>query len=204
MPAPTISRSSTPARPSARWPVCQLVEEEGLSIDVSAGGEYHTALVAGFPTDRMFYHGNNKTPGELGYALDNGIGFVVVDSLDEMGLLEQHGRRTGSSGSASCSASPPVWKPTPTTTSRPASWIRSSDSAWLRDMQSRRSVGRWRRRIWSLVGLHAHIGSQIFELEGFRRAIAILVDLVKETHDLLRLPVPLSQRRRRAWHPLHG
>ena len=75
--------------------MCQLVEEEGLSIDVSAGGEYHTALVAGFPTGRMFYHGNNKTPGELGYALDNGIGFVVVDSLDEMELLESMAAERG-------------------------------------------------------------------------------------------------------------
>ena len=65
--------------------VDQLVMEEGLSIDVSSGGEYHVAKAAGFPAERIFFHGNNKTRAELEYALAGGVGFVVVDSFQELG-----------------------------------------------------------------------------------------------------------------------
>jgi diaminopimelate decarboxylase len=69
--------------------VDQMVLEEGLSIDVSSGGEYHVAEVAGFPAERIFFHGNNKTREELEYALARGVGFVVVDSFQELVLLEE-------------------------------------------------------------------------------------------------------------------
>jgi diaminopimelate decarboxylase len=163
--------------------VCQLVEEEGLSIDVSAGGEYHTALVAGFPTERMFYHGNNKTPGELGYALDNGIGFVVVDSFDEMELLESMARERGQRQRI-------LLRITPGVEAHTHHYIQTGqlDSKFGFGLAEGHAVEAIRRALEAphleLVGLHAHIGSQIFELEGFRRAIAILVDLIKETHDL--------------------
>lgn len=163
--------------------ICQLVEEEGLSIDVSAGGEYHTALVAGFPTDRMFYHGNNKTPGELGYALDNGIGFVVVDSLDEMELLESMAAERGQRQRI-------LLRITPGVEAHTHHYIQTGqlDSKFGFGLAEGHAVEAIRRALEAphleLVGLHAHIGSQIFELEGFRRAIAILVDLIKEAHDL--------------------
>jgi len=67
--------------------IIQLVAEEGLSLDVSSGGEYHTGLAAGFPPARMFYHGNNKTRDEWVYALDGGIGTVVVDGMSELEML---------------------------------------------------------------------------------------------------------------------
>ncbi len=163
--------------------ICQLVEEEGLSIDVSAGGEYHTALVAGFPTDRMFYHGNNKTAGELTYALDNGIGFVVVDSLDEMELLESMAAERGQRQRI-------LLRITPGVEAHTHHYIQTGqlDSKFGFGLAEGHAVEAIRRALEAphleLVGLHAHIGSQIFELEGFRRAIAILVDLIKETRDL--------------------
>jgi diaminopimelate decarboxylase len=163
--------------------ICQLVEEEGLSIDVSAGGEYHTALVAGFPTERMFYHGNNKTPGELGHALDNGIGFVVVDSLDEMELLESMAAERGDRQRI-------LLRITPGVEAHTHHYIQTGqlDSKFGFGLAEGQAVAAIRRALdaphLELVGLHAHIGSQIFELEGFRLAIAILVDLVKEAHDL--------------------
>jgi diaminopimelate decarboxylase len=163
--------------------ICQLVEEEGLSIDVSAGGEYHTALVAGFPTERMFYHGNNKTPGELSHALDNGIGFVVVDSLDEMELLESMAAERGERQRI-------LLRITPGVEAHTHHYIQTGqlDSKFGFGLAEGQAVAAIRRALdaphLELVGLHAHIGSQIFELEGFRLAIAILVDLVKEAHDL--------------------
>src|SRR5680860_795643 len=101
--------------------ICQLVAQEGLSLDVSSGGEYHTALKAGVPTERIFFHGNNKTRTELEYALDNGIGHVVIDSLQELELLEGLAVR-----------------PIPTSTSRQARRTPSSALGWWK-------AGRWKQ-----------------------------------------------------------
>jgi len=162
--------------------ICRLVEEEGLSIDVSSGGEYHTALTAGFPTERMFYHGNNKTPDELGYALDNGIGFIVVDSHDEIELLEALAAERGMRQRV-------LLRITPGVEAHTHHYIQTGqlDSKFGFGLAEGHAVDAIRRTLETphleLVGLHAHIGSQIFELEGFRRAIVVLVDLIKETHD---------------------
>ena len=61
--------------------VYRLFAEEGLSVDVASGGELHTALRAGFDPARIYMHGNNKTEAELRYAVEAGVGHVILDSL---------------------------------------------------------------------------------------------------------------------------
>ena len=68
--------------------ICEILREEGLSIDVASAGELHIALKAGFDPERIYLHGNNKSPEELQLAFDRGIGTVVVDSLDEIELAD--------------------------------------------------------------------------------------------------------------------
>ena len=68
--------------------MAQLVAEEGLDLDVATGGELHVALHAGFPAERIVFHGNNKSTDELRAALDAGVGRIVVDSFDEIDRLE--------------------------------------------------------------------------------------------------------------------
>src|SRR6185312_7116063 len=60
----------------------RLFAEEGLSVDVASGGELHLALAGGYDPGRIYMHGNNKTPRELEYALEAGVGHIVVDSFD--------------------------------------------------------------------------------------------------------------------------
>src|SRR5690606_5353010 len=67
----------------------QLAEEEGLSLDVVSGGELFTALQAGFPSERIHFHGNNKSYEELDMAIKNNVGCIVVDNFYELSLLEQ-------------------------------------------------------------------------------------------------------------------
>src|SRR2546428_421554 len=67
---------------------CQIAHQEGLGIDVASGGELHTALRAGVPAKDLYFHGNNKTPDEVEYALRTGVGRVVVDNDHEFDLLE--------------------------------------------------------------------------------------------------------------------
>ncbi|HZK48466.1 MAG TPA: diaminopimelate decarboxylase [Thermoleophilia bacterium] len=162
--------------------ICQLIEREGLSLDVSSGGEYYTGLVAGFPTQRMFFHGNNKTEAELRYALENGIGFVVVDSFDELALLERLAADRNE-------IQPVLLRITPGVEAHTHEFIQTGqlDSKFGFGLTEGHAEEAIRRTLEAghldLVGLHAHIGSQIFELEGFRRAIAVLVDLIKTMHD---------------------
>src|SRR3954471_13723684 len=67
--------------------MARLVAEEGLDLDVATGGELHVALQAGFPAERIVFHGNNKSSDELRAALAAGVGRIVVDSFDELERL---------------------------------------------------------------------------------------------------------------------
>jgi len=161
--------------------VDQLVLEEGLSIDVSSGGEYHIAKMAGFPAARMFFHGNNKTREELEYALSGGVGFVVVDSFQELALLEEQvAARNGSQ--------PVLLRITPGIEAHTHSYIQTGqvDSKFGFGLADGVALEAIRQALSAphldLVGLHAHIGSQIFQLDAFRRAIEILVSLIGQAH----------------------
>ncbi len=67
--------------------VCRSPRRRGWGWTWSPAGELYTALQAGFPMQRVYFHGNNKTPVELRQALENGVGYIVVDNLDELRLL---------------------------------------------------------------------------------------------------------------------
>ena len=69
--------------------MARLANEESLSLDVVSGGEISAAISAGFPASRMDFHGNNKTPEELIYAVESGVGTIVVDGFHELNLLNQ-------------------------------------------------------------------------------------------------------------------
>ena len=69
----------------------RLFADEGLSADVASGGELHLALNAGMDPARLYMHGNNKSPAELDYAIESGLGHIVVDSFDEIDRLRGRG-----------------------------------------------------------------------------------------------------------------
>ena len=73
--------------------VYRLFAEEGLSADVASGGELHLALAAGMDPERLYMHGNNKSPAELDYAIESGLGHIVVDSFDEVERLRGREQR---------------------------------------------------------------------------------------------------------------
>lgn len=165
--------------------IAQLVLEEGLSIDVSSGGEYHIAKAAGYPPSKIFFHGNNKTREELEYALDGGVGFVVVDSFQELALLEDvlavRGRGEGARQRI-------LLRVTPGIEAHTHSYIQTGqlDSKFGFGLAEGVALEAIRQALASprleLMGLHAHIGSQIFQLAAYRKAIEILVGLIAEAH----------------------
>lgn len=152
-----------------------LLAEEGLSVDVASGGELHMALAGGFAPERIHMHGNNKTEAELGYAFESGIGHLIVDSFDEIeradGLLDRPQRV--------------LLRITPGIVASTHSYIQTGqeDSKFgfgLADGLAERAVAAVRAsKHLELVGLHAHIGSQIYELEPFTAAIEVLADFTR-------------------------
>lgn len=73
--------------------IYRIMAEEGIDIDVVSPGEIYTASAAGFPMENSFFHGNNKTDGDIAFAIDNKVGYFVVDNLDELEALKPHCRR---------------------------------------------------------------------------------------------------------------
>lgn len=158
--------------------ICRLCEEEGLSVDVASGGELHTALRAGFPPERIYLHGNNKTEAELRFAFEQGIACIVVDSLDEIALADSLLDRDQE---VLIRLTPGI-KPT-THSYVQTGQLDSKFGFGIADGQADRAVEAIASsRHLRLAGLHAHIGSQILELEPYMRAIEAIADFGRDLH----------------------
>ncbi|RAK22241.1 diaminopimelate decarboxylase [Anoxybacillus vitaminiphilus] len=144
----------------------QLVEEEGLSLDVVSGGELYTALKAGFPPERIHFHGNNKSYEELEMALQHKIGCFVVDNFYELSLLEQLSKQHGVTTSI-------LLRVTPGIEAHTHDYILTGqeDSKFGFDLNNGQADEAFEKALTSesfkVLGLHCHIGSQIFETTGF-------------------------------------
>ncbi|HDP70526.1 MAG TPA: diaminopimelate decarboxylase [Actinobacteria bacterium] len=162
--------------------MCQIIEEEGLSLDVMSGGELYVAKKASFPPEKIFMHGNNKTPGELELALDMGVGCIVVDSDNELELLDKMAGEKGVKQGIMLRITPGI-KPS-THDYIQTGQIDSKFGFGLIDgialKAVKKSLG---LKNVDLRGLHAHIGSQIFALHSYAKAIEIIVDFAKQIHD---------------------
>jgi diaminopimelate decarboxylase len=156
--------------------MARLVAEEGLHLDVATGGELHVALHAGFPPERIIFHGNNKSTGELTAALDAGVGRVVADSFDELDRLERLATER--------SAQPSVLvRVTPGVEAHTHEFIETGtlDSKFGFTTHDGVALEAARRVVESPAlrfgGLHCHIGSMIERLDAYVRAVAIVIDL---------------------------
>ena len=154
--------------------MAKLVDEEGLHIDVASAGEAYTALRAGVPATRLVMHGNNKSTAELTYALERGIGRIVVDSVDELERLA----RLGGFG-----------HPKPKVLLRVTPGVKAHTHEFMATGHEDQKFGlsieggaatdavlrcRGEGSGVELVGIHCHIGSQIFDAESYAKTIAIV------------------------------
>jgi len=153
--------------------IYRLCEQAGLSVDVASGGELHGALRAGFDPRRIYMHGNNKTEAELRYAAESGVGHLIVDSFDE---IERAERLLGRRQDVLIRVTPGIKPSTHDYVS--TGGLDSKFGFGLEDGLARRAIDAVRETSnLNLVGLHAHIGSQIFELEPYVAAIEALAGL---------------------------
>ncbi len=157
--------------------MARLVHEEGMALDVASGGELHVALAAGVPAERLVLHGNNKSIAELATALDAGVGRVVVDSHDEIDRIE---------ALVAAGAAPPrvLVRVTPGVEAHTHVYVQTgqADSKFgfgLAAGVARAAVERVAASpAMNLVGIHAHIGSNVFVLSSFAQAVEVLADFV--------------------------
>ena len=158
--------------------MARLVEDEGMSLDVASGGELHLALSAGVPGARLVLHGNNKSDAELAVALDRGAR-IVVDSFDEIARIEA--LIASSRLRAPCAV---LVRVTPGVEAHTHEFVRTGqeDSKFgfsLASGAADDAVGRLRAIAGvEVVGVHAHIGSQILRLEAFAEEVAVLAPFV--------------------------
>ncbi len=154
----------------------RLFAEEGLSVDVASGGELHMALRAGFDPPRIHMHGNNKSDEEILLAARADVGHLILDSFDEIERCERLLDRP----------QPVLIRVTPGIKPSTHDYVQTGqlDSKFgfgLEDGLAARAIERvLASDVLDLVGLHAHIGSQIFELEPYRLAIRAIGELAGE------------------------
>lgn len=164
--------------------VIKMIAEEGLGLDVMSGGEIYTALKAGFPADRMYFHGNNKSPDEIELALGVGAGHIVVDSFPELDLLDKMAGDLGKKPNVLLRLTPGIL---PSTHAYIQTGQQDSKFGFgIEGGAAREATARaLKKKNITLAGYHAHIGSQIFALHSYDKAVEVLMDFIKEAKDKL-------------------
>lgn len=162
--------------------ICRLMDEEGMGLDVVSEGELYTALSAGFPAQRICFHGNNKTDSELQYALREGVGLIVVDNDYELERLDRFAAEMGRCPDIAFRIKPGVDAHT-------HNFVRTGqiDSKFGVALENGEALAIIKKALSMehvhLKGVHCHIGSQIFELEPFELAAQRMVELMAQVRD---------------------
>ena len=159
--------------------LAQLLKEEGLGLDVVSGGELAVAQRAEFPPERVYFHGNNKSREELEMALEYGIGRVVVDNFHEIDLLGEIASQRGVVQDILLRVSPGVDPHTHVYTTTGV--LDSKFGFSIQTGQAGEAVDRAMNGSgMRLMGLHFHLGSPIFELEPYTRAMEVTLDFAAQ------------------------
>lgn len=159
--------------------IARLVAEEGLGLDVVSAGELAVAKAVDFPADKIYFHGNNKTPDELEFALEYGIGQIVADSFHELTLLDEMAGRRGVRQDIMLRLSPGV---DPHTHAATTTGI--LDSKFGFSIETGDAAKAIRQALAAanldLVGIHFHLGSPIFELEPYALGVEVVLNFLAQ------------------------
>ncbi|MBO5869935.1 MAG: diaminopimelate decarboxylase [Clostridia bacterium] len=155
--------------------IYRIINSEGLGIDVVSGGELYTALSVGFPAEKVYFHGNNKTEFEITYALDNNIGCFVVDNFDELYFLNDEAAKRGVVQNILLRLSPGIDPHT-----HRAVVTGNVDSKFGLPIETGQAFefvsAALNCKNINLEGIHCHIGSQIFDKYPFTDAAKNMLD----------------------------
>lgn len=157
----------------------QMLEQEGLGVLTASGGELAVALAAGMPPERILMHGNNKTPAELAEAVDAHVGRIIADSLEELDRLSEIATGRGVEQDILIRVTPGIRPDT-------HGYIQTgqNDSKFGFGLNHGLAMEGVKRALdlpgIRLRGLHMHIGSQIFALQSYSKAIEVVVEFMEE------------------------
>jgi len=169
--------------------MCRLLQQEGLSLDVVSGGELYLAYKAGFPMEKIYFHGNNKSASELKMALELGVGRIVVDNRAELAQLAREAEKQGRSAAILLRVRPGV-------SAQTHHYIQTGqeDSKFGLGLSDGQLMAAVKEALKSpritLCGLHCHIGSQILEARPFFLAAQVMVAALQEIHNKTGVALP--------------
>ena len=154
-----------------------IIAEEGLAADCVSPGELHTAHAAGFPMENVFFHGNNKTDADLEYAIQLGVGMIVVDGMDELAALDAIAGKMGAKPNILLRITPGI---DPHTHKKIITGNVDSKfgSAILTGQAFDIVKAALNCRNINLKGFHCHVGSQIFDIGPFSEAAEIMLAFI--------------------------
>lgn len=159
--------------------MCRICAEEGMGLDVVSGGELFTALSVNFPTEKIYFHGNNKTPDELQMAVDNHVGKIVVDNIFELETLDKIAREADRTVEILLRIKPGI-------NAHTHDFIRTGqiDSKFGFALETGEAMQAVKKALTMAnlkpVGIHCHIGSQIFDIDPFELAAKVMLDFIAQ------------------------
>ncbi len=159
--------------------MCRICMQEGIGLDVVSGGELFTALSVGFPAEKIVFHGNNKTRAELAYAVESGVGRIIVDNITELETLDEIAVSRGVTAGI-------MFRIKPGIDAHTHDFIRTGqiDSKFGFALETGEAMEAVKKALnmsgVKLKGLHCHIGSQIFDIDPFELAAKVMLDFYEE------------------------
>lgn len=169
--------------------MCRIVESEGLGLDVVSGGELYTAIRAGFPREKMYFHGNTKPLREIEMAVDYGVHAIVIDNLHEIDHIADIAKAKDKVQGVYVRVKPCIEAHThdfiKTARDDAKFGLGIADGDAIRAIKKILTIPQLELR-----GIHAHIGSQIFELDPFVMAVDVLTDFVLAVRTMTGFEIP--------------
>ena len=169
--------------------MCRIVASEGIGLDAVSIGELYTALKAGFPMEKIGFHGNNKTDAELEFAVDNGVGHIIVDNISELHRLEAIAAANGKKPAI-------MFRIKPGIDAHTHDFVKTGqiDSKFGFALETGEAFDAVKEALscenLSLAGLHCHIGSQIFDIAPFEEAAKVMLGFIAKIKTELGYEVP--------------
>lgn len=164
--------------------MCRIVGSEGLGLDAVSIGELYTAVKAGFDVTKIGFHGNNKTDEELRYAVETGVGHIIVDNISELHRLEKI--------AAELSKKPHImFRIKPGIDAHTHDFVKTGqiDSKFGFALETGEAFEAVKEAVScenvELYGVHCHIGSQIFDIEPFEEAAKVMLGFIAKIRDEL-------------------
>lgn len=159
--------------------IYRILAQEGMGVDVVSTGEFYTAISAGFPEKDIYFHGNNKTPEELEYAIENNIGYIVIDNFYEMENIQTIAQEKGKTVNALFRISPGIEGHTHEAIS--TGQLDSKFGFPIEFGIALEAVEKvTKMKNIAFKGIHCHIGSQMFLPEIYKAGVEKMTDLALE------------------------